>query len=352
MSLSRRKFLSWMGSAGLGAVAGGKAHAASKHFEGYPGSYGVLHDTTLCVGCRSCEEACNKVNDLPAPDKPFKDLTVLDQKRRTTEKTYTVVNKYQVPSAGAPVFRKIQCNHCQEPACASACIVGAFSKTKEGAVVYDASICIGCRYCMVACPFYIPAYEYDSAFTPRVMKCTMCHPRLLEGKLPGCVDACPVEALTFGERDDLIKIARERIRKHPERYVDHVYGEHEMGGTNWLYLSGVPYSAIDMREDLGVKSAPALTSGALAAVPMVVGLWPALLIGIYAVSVRKDKVAREEEMAAVARAMAEADAAAEEKIAKAREMARKEKEAAVRIEVKKALEAAAAEKEKPQEEES
>jgi Fe-S-cluster-containing dehydrogenase component len=138
MSISRRKFLGWIGAAGagIGATAGKKAMAAGNHhFDGYPGSFGVLHDMTRCVGCRSCEAACNKVHELPAPEKPFTDLSVLEEKRRTTEKAHTVVNKYDIPGKVAPVFHKIQCNHCLEPACASACFVRAFKKTEAGPVV-------------------------------------------------------------------------------------------------------------------------------------------------------------------------------------------------------------------------
>lgn len=296
MSISRRKFLGWVGgAAGVGAVAGKSAFAAAnRNFKGYPDGFGVLHDISLCVGCRRCESACNTVNQLPAPDKPFSDLSVLDQQRRTHAETYTVVNRYLGPDQKIPLFRKHQCNHCLEPACASVCFVKAFKKTKEGAVVYDPNVCVGCRYCMIACPFEIPAYEYNEALTPRVTKCTMCHPRVLKGQLPGCVDACPVEALTFGKRKDLIKLARERIRKHPDRYIDHIYGETEMGGTSWLYLSNVPFSQIGMREDLGTTPAPKLTSGALSVVPMVVGLWPVLLMGIYAITKRKDADAKRE----------------------------------------------------------
>jgi Fe-S-cluster-containing dehydrogenase component len=302
---------------------------------------GVLHDTVLCVGCRTCEAACNKVNELPPPEKPFTDLSVLDTKRRTANTDYTVVNKYS-GKAGKPVFVKKQCNHCLEPACASACFVKAFAKSKEGAVTYDPSVCVGCRYCMVACPFNIPTYEYDSAFSPRVVKCTMCRPRILEGKVPGCVEACPKEALTFGKREDLLKIARERIQKYPDRYLDHIYGEHEMGGTSWLYLSGTAFSHIGMREDLGVKSAPELTAGALGAVPIVVGLWPVLLTGIYAMSKRKEKVAVEEKEQAVALAVAEIEAKAEKKLADVKAKAEKDKEAAVKREIQKALDEAAA----------
>ncbi|MBW2367360.1 MAG: 4Fe-4S dicluster domain-containing protein [Deltaproteobacteria bacterium] len=336
--MSRRKFLGWIGAAGATAVVGKKAQAAAgKDFGGYPTGRGVLFDVTRCVGCRKCEQACNQVNELPKPDRPFDDLTVLDENRRTDAGAFTVVNQY---GAGAPVFRKIQCNHCLEPACASACFVRAFKKNETGAVTYDASVCVGCRYCMIACPFEIPAYEYDEPLTPRVRKCTLCHPRVSEGKLPGCVESCPTEALTFGKRSDLLKIARERIRKFPERYIDHIYGESEMGGTSWLYLSGVDFKDIGMREDLGTKSAPELTAGALGAVPIVVGLWPVLLTGIYAISKRKEKIAEEEQTDAVNAAVAETQNAADTKLSGALAKAKKDKETAVEKAVKKTLEEA------------
>ncbi|MDF1591553.1 MAG: 4Fe-4S dicluster domain-containing protein [Desulfobacterales bacterium] len=339
MSISRRKFIGWMSAAGLGATFGKSAHAAAnKQFKGYPDSVGVLFDNVLCIGCRNCEAGCNKVNELPPPSQPFDDLSVLAKKRRTSSKAYTVVNRYEnTHSKKSPIFRKIQCNHCLEPACASACFVRAFTKTKEGAVVYDASVCVGCRYCMIACPFEIPAYEYDEPLTPRIRKCTMCHPRVIEGKLPGCVEACPTESLTFGKRKDLINIARERIKKFPDRYVDHIYGEHEMGGTNWLYLSGAPYKEIGMREDLGTVPAPELTAGVLGAVPIVVGLWPVLLTGVYAMTKRKEQIAQKEKEQAVFHALQKADAAAQLKLSEALTKAQKEKEVAIQKEVKKAL---------------
>lgn len=168
----------------------------------------------------------------------------------------------------------------------------------------------------------------------------MCHPRVIEGKLPGCVEICPNEALTFGKRKDLIKIARERIRKYPDRYLDHIYGEHEMGGTSWLYLSGVPFKELGMREDLGVTPAPELTAGALSTVPMVAGLWPVLLTGLYAVSKRKEKIAKIEQQQAIVSTLEKANAEAESKLSKALAKAQKEKDAAIKREVKKALEEA------------
>jgi len=340
MSTSRRKFLGWM-AAGASAALPTDLTAQHNHFTGYPDSYGVLHDTTLCIGCRSCEAACNEVNSLPEPDVPFDDDTVLAHKRRPDAGTFTVVNKYDIEAySQTPVFRKTQCNHCLEPACASACFVGAFTKTAEGAVIYDSSLCVGCRYCIIACPFNIPAYEYDEPIEPRVMKCHMCHFRIVEGKLPGCVEACPMEALTFGKRDDLIAIARERIRKYPSRYIDHVYGEYEMGGTNWLYITGAPFEEVDMRTDLGVDPAPKMTSGALGMVPMVIGVWPVLLGGAFLMHRHLDRLAEQEKNEAVAEAVGRAQAEAEEKAKRASERAQQEKEQAVEKALKKAREEA------------
>ena len=349
-----------MGVAGAAVMAGKKAQASTnKEFSGYPDSKGVLYDSVRCIGCRRCEEGCNKVNELPAPDKPFSDLEVLDHKRRTDATHFTVVDRYDDASkTGSPVFRKIQCNHCLEPACANVCFVRAFTKTETGAVVYDPSVCVGCRYCMIACPFEIPAYEYYEPLTPRVRKCTMCYPRITKGLLPGCVEACPVEALTFGKREDLLKIARERIQNHPDRYLDHIYGEREMGGTSWLYISGAPFEKIGLREDLGTKPAPEFTAGALGGVPMVIGLWPVLLTGIYAVNKRKEKIAAREQVQAVDAAVQATNDSAAAKLSTAMEKAEKEKTAAVEKAVKKALEeaekareeaAAAANPEEPEE---
>jgi formate dehydrogenase iron-sulfur subunit len=249
MELSRRGFFKLAGVAGAGLAASSRP-AGAWQSRAPVDPRGCLVDLTRCIGCRKCEQACQMVNHLPAPERPFDDLTVLDQKRRPDERAYTVVNRYYPGRRDArdqlvPTFVKVQCMHCQDPACASACIVGALSKQDNGAVTYDAGKCIGCRYCMVACPFEIPAYEYHDPLTPRVMKCTFCYERLAEeGKPPGCAAICPVEAITFGPRSALLEMARKRITSDPGRYVDRIYGEHEAGGTSWLYLAGVPFERI------------------------------------------------------------------------------------------------------------
>jgi len=257
---------------------------------------GVLVDLTRCVGCRSCEAACNKEQGLPAPAQAFDDLSVLDHKRRTSEGAYTVVNRYEIPGQAHPLFRKIQCNHCNEPACLTSCFVNAYTKTPEGAVIYDPTVCVGCRTCMVACPFYVPAYSYSSVLNPVIKKCIFCYDtRLKFGRPPACVEACPRQVLTFGKRKDLIKIGHERIRRNPGLYEDHIYGENEVGGTAWMYLSSAPFDQVGFDTGLGNQPILSYVKEFLTVVPMVLTIWPALFAGFHLLATRKDKQKNEEQ---------------------------------------------------------
>lgn len=295
--ISRRKFLAatLAGGAAMTLVPAGKS-LASGSFEGYPEGMGVLVDLTRCIGCRSCEAACNREQGLPAPQQPFDDLSVYDQvghggqKRRPDENAYTVVNRYQPQGSSAPVYRKVQCNHCNEPACLTSCFVNAYTKTKEGAVIYNSKVCVGCRNCMVACPFNVPGYSYSSAFNPVVKKCIFCYEtRLKKGQPPACVEICPQETLTFGHRRDLLKIARQRIKEQPGRYLDHIYGETEVGGTAWLYLAGVPFEEVGFDTTLGKEPIISNVKDFLSTVPMVLAIWPALFTGFHLLAKRKDE---------------------------------------------------------------
>jgi len=294
-NMNRRVFLGTVGAISGTILLGKSGKAlASEEFEGYPNSFGILTDLTACVGCRSCEKACNAVNKLPEPDKPFDDSSVFLESRMPTQKAYTVVNRYDNPQdKSKPIFRKIQCNHCKEPACLTSCPIHAYSKTPEGAVKYDPDLCFGCRYCMTACPFYIPAYDYWSALEPRIQKCTMCLPRIQEGKATACAEACPAGALTFGKREELLKIARKRITDNPGKYIDHIYGEKEVGGTNWIYISAVPFDQVGLPTDLPNKPLIEETKGYLAIVPLVLTAWPALFGTIYAASKHRDALDEE-----------------------------------------------------------
>jgi ferredoxin len=131
------------------------------------------------------------------------------------------------------------CMHCQDPACASACLVGALKKTALGPVTYDASKCIGCRYCLVACPFSVPRYEWTK-LVPFVKKCDMCGARQAQGQAPACVEACPVGASIVGWRDEILEEAERRILGD-SKYVKHIYGSEEAGGTSVFFISDVPF---------------------------------------------------------------------------------------------------------------
>jgi len=295
--ISRRGFLKLGAIGGCAAACSAATNAsAGQSFGGWPDSYGMLTDFTKCVGCRSCEEACNKENGLPEPGRPFDDEGVFNEERKPSASAYTVVNRHENPeNPDRPIYRKIQCNHCLEPACATACPIHAYTKTPEGAVIYDKDLCFGCRYCMIACPFYMPAYDYGSAFDPKIVKCVMCHDRIREGRAPACAEACPTGAVTFGKRDRLLRMARHRIEAEPERYINHIYGEHEAGGTSWLYLSGVPFTELGFPEGVPNRPMIELTRNYLDSVPMVFTVWPAIFGLVYGAMRSKEKQQEEPE---------------------------------------------------------
>jgi Fe-S-cluster-containing dehydrogenase component len=250
----------------------------------------MLVDTTKCIGCRACEAACSEANGLPEPAMAGEEA-VFDRPRETDSRTYTVVNRRANPGdPSAPRYVKSQCMHCVEPACASACPARALVKTADGPVVYHADRCIGCRYCMVACPFGVPKYEYDEP-VPYVRKCSFCAGRQQQGLPPACAEVCPSGALTFGQRRDLLETAKRRIYQDPDHYVHEVYGEAEAGGTSWLYVGDVPAETLGLPAGVGTTPYPELTRSALSVVPLVLMVAPPLLMGFHAFSQRRETAA-------------------------------------------------------------
>jgi len=298
---SRRDFLkkSAVIGAGVTGLSTSSAKAGPKNILSED-RMGVLVDTTVCVGCRNCEWACKDAHNLPASNlDSYEDRKILETKRRPDHTALTVVNEYSHgKNSNLSIDVKVQCMHCDHPACVSACIVGAFSKQENGSVIWDTDMCIGCRYCMAACPFQIPAFEFDKALNPQIMKCDFCFERTKEGKLPACVEICPVEALTYGPRTELIKIARSRIKRNPDRYVDHIFGEYEVGGTSWLYLSSKDFKELDFPK-LGEKPAPGVSEsiqhGIFAYFVPPVSLY-ALLGGIMWITKRRKELEEEEKL--------------------------------------------------------
>ena len=250
----------------------------------------VLVDTTKCIGCMLCERACAELNELKERD--LTDRSVLDIRRPTTVSQYTVVNRYNTQKG--EVFVKMQCMHCNQASCVSACPVHALQKQHEGPVEWNTN-CFGCRYCMVACPFDIPKIEYNSP-TPRIQKCDFCFDtRIKKGGLPACVEACPVGALKFGTRRELLEEARQRIYAQPDKYYHHIYGEHEIGGTGWLYLSAVPFNQIGFRTDLGTRPYPQYTKNYLTNIAVVDLIAPPLLLGLSYIAGAKSKNTKDDQ---------------------------------------------------------
>ena len=276
--MDRRTFLKMIG-AGMAGAAGSRlitpdmARAEGLGFNSGE-FYGILVDTTRCIGCRRCELGCAEVNGLPIPN--ISDASVFSQERPTSVIQWNVVNRFA--TAKGEVFVPRRCMHCNQAACVAACLVKAMKKRKTGQVTWDEN-CLGCRLCMVSCPFDIPKFEYNQPI-PKIQKCTLCWERFQKGELPGCVAACPTEALLFCTRRQILEEANRRIYQNPEKYHHHIYGEHEAGGTSHLYLSPVPFEQIGFRTDIGTTPYPEYSMGFLYAVPFILVLWPIIMLGM------------------------------------------------------------------------
>jgi len=278
--MERRDFIKTLGIMGGTALGAKKLQAGAQVEPDAPEFFGVLVDSTLCVGCRACEEACAEFNELPEPD--LDAAFSPDLKTSTTQWTVVCSTKDE------EYFAKTQCMHCAQPACAAACPTKAMLKTPEGPVIWREDKCMGCRFCMVSCPFDVPKFEYD-AVVPNIEKCRFCYDKLQDGEQPACTEACPEDAIKFGKRRELIEDARGRIHENPDDYVHHIYGEHEVGGTSWMYLSAVPFEDLGFRTDLGDESYPAATTDFLYSVPIVLTLWPAFLLALSNATKRDDE---------------------------------------------------------------
>jgi len=242
---------------------------------------GILFDMTRCSVCGMCVAACREKQGFPEKDpEEIKELSAT---------AYTTVHWEKVD--GTEYGLRNMCRHCVEPSCASVCPVGALTKTELGPVVYDVDKCIGCRYCMVACPFNIPRYEWDSP-APAVRKCNMCFDRISEGGIPACAEACMFEATVFGDREDLLAEARKRIKEDPKSYYPHVYGAEEVGGTSVLFLAPAAVGdVLGFKEGLGNEPLPALTWRVLSKIPGIVMGGGAALLAIWWITRRRDEVA-------------------------------------------------------------
>jgi formate dehydrogenase iron-sulfur subunit len=251
MSISRRDFLKVAGLTAGCALAAPQTALASGGTDSSD-HLAMLYDATICVGCNACTNACRQWNET-TPE--IDNRGTYDAPRELSADTYTLIQLYQGEDEYS--FVKRQCMHCVDPACVSGCPVQALQKTKDGPVVYDPDRCIGCRYCMYACPFHVPRFEWDTARFPVIAKCHFCYESRIQKGIggPACADRCPTGALISGKRGELLAEAHQRLEDSPDRYVDKVYGENDVGGTSVLYLSGVEFENLGL-EDLGDEPVP------------------------------------------------------------------------------------------------
>ena len=236
----------------------------------------ILYDSTMCIGCRLCERACAEHHNLPYDD------TIGTEEKLSAHKLTAITTH------GDRFMRRF-CMNCLNPACVSVCPVGALRKNALGPVTYDQTRCIGCRYCMFACPFQVPTYQWDNRL-PVVKKCDMCADRVAAGLPTACAAACPTGATKFGERDELIAEARQRIAANPNQYYSHIYGFQEVGGTSMLLLAAVPFEQLGVRANLPLAPLPLLTWRALSEIPSIVTVSTVLLGGVWWITHRREEV--------------------------------------------------------------
>ncbi len=249
----------------------------------------MLIDITRCMGCRGCQVACKQWNDKPGESTEYSGTWT--NPPQLSDKTWTLVDFRPAERVNGTTrwsFVRQLCMHCLHPACVSSCPVGALAKLDNGPVVYHAGKCMGCRYCMIACPFKIPKFEWDEAL-PIIQKCHFCFDRIDQGLEPACAQTCPTGAVKFGERDDLLLAAKNQIDDNPGKYVDHVYGEEEVGGTSVMFLSDAPFERMGFNMNLGTESLPDRTWETLRVIPIEAAAIVAAMAGVWWVIKRRDE---------------------------------------------------------------
>ena len=291
-ALSRRQAFKVM--LGLGGTAAGvllptPAKAEAEEHPAHPvapsDAIAMLYDSTVCTGCKACMPACNEANNLPADTSMSGGIW--DMPTGLNAQTKNIIELYQDPKSDEFGFVKRQCMHCLDPACVTGCPFGALEKADWGAVTWTSSLCIGCRYCEVACPFEVPKFQWDS-WNPKIVKCEFCYEqRLKQDMEPACTAACPTGAVVFGKRVDLLAKAKDRIANSPGKYFEQrVYGEHEAGGTQVLYLSSVSFQKLGLPK-LGTTSLGHYATKVSSKVYKWLG-GPVLMAGVFGFLIRRN----------------------------------------------------------------
>lgn len=298
MSMNRRRFLTAAAGGTLTAVAAQEGQAALQREEMHmpPKAVGMLYDSTLCIGCKACVAACKQANGYPAEiaehHQGWNDGQ-WDSPQDISGDTLNVIKAYisenidyanpKKDDINGYAFMKRHCLHCLDPSCVSVCPVSAMLKDPEtGIVTHHPEACIGCRYCVVSCPFSVPQFEYNTPF-PQIHKCQFCDHLQAQGLIPACCDVCPTGASLFGDAQALQEEAHRRLTATPgetyhfargqlengypghdaplAQYEPQVYGERELGGTQVVYLAGLPIEKLGLPVDVPDHSYASLSEG-------------------------------------------------------------------------------------------
>ncbi|RRJ83658.1 hydrogenase 2 operon protein HybA [Aestuariirhabdus litorea] len=277
--MKRRDFLKAAGTGALIATSAGTA-SARDNLPVSEEAVGMLYDATLCIGCRACVVKCKEINEMPP--ELVEGAEQWDMAEELSADTLTIIQAYNGATGGNAArledgtfsFSKRQCMHCVDAGCVSVCPVKAMKKDpKTGIVSHDPDACIGCRYCVMACPYNVPKYEYDEAFG-QIQKCQLCNQkgveRIDQGQITGCTEVCPTGANIFGTRKELLAEAKRRLQlkkgdtyryqlssidsphtyetQVKADYQQHIFGEKEGGGTQVLVLAGTPITNLGLPE--------------------------------------------------------------------------------------------------------
>lgn len=191
-----------------------------------------LYDATKCTGCRACQLACKQWNDLPAGQ--TRNTGSYQNPADLQSNTWLLMRFQEAATKAGEVkwlFRHNACMHCTDAACVKVCPSNALFHTSYGTVALDQSKCIGCKECVIVCPFNVPRYDPE---TKKVAKCDMCYSRIARDMEPACVKACPTGALQFGDQEKMLGIVRQRLETLGDKA--HLYGDKFVGGTHMLYI--------------------------------------------------------------------------------------------------------------------
>lgn len=246
---SRRQFLKIIGLTGATLLAGKNTNASETSAVNND-TLGMLYDATKCVGCKACMSSCKRVNGdygaLSFEQASFDKDGLWDAPKDLSGSTRTLIKLFKESHENWS-YIKYSCMHCQKPSCVSVCPVSAMTRDKTtGIVDYNKNTCIGCRYCQVSCAFNIPKFQWDRAI-PQIVKCDLCkNTNLIKKGISACAETCPTGAIMFGKRKELLAEGHKRLEESPKKYINHIYGEKEAGGTNHLYLAAMPFNKLGL----------------------------------------------------------------------------------------------------------